>query len=327
MGFSIFKDKFNPELARLYNIKALALNRLIDSRVIVQSARQNGILVTDQDIAIEIQNNPVFKNKSGEFDMDLYQRILRANRFTQNKFENMIRERMYHMKIASLVKMGVRLSPYEITKQYIVENDRITLKSLVLEPEKLKVSVSPLDISAILKDGSAVVSSYYNKHISEYKKPDKVKASHILIKPEGKTEEAVKTAKKKITEIAKKVTVKNFKQMAKKHSQGPSAKTGGDLGTFDEKSMDPEFSKTAFSMRPGTLSKPVKSRSGWHIIYVEKKIPGFEKSLTSIERKIAKTLVTQKKQKDMASKKAREVAEALKDKKRLNKLIAKLNLK
>jgi len=324
---SILKDKFTDELARLYNIRAITLERLIDTKLLVQTAMKNGIIVSDQDVATNIQNNPLFKGKDGKFDLDLYQRILRVNRFTPEKFENMVRERLYSEKITSLIRAGIRLSPEEIKKQYISENDRISLRYLELNPVWLEVSISPIEVSKMIKEEEKTISDYYKEHISEFKQPDRVKAKHILIKPASDSSDDTKKARKKIEEIAGKLTPENFKEMAKKYSEGPSAKTGGDLGIFNRKTMDPSFTKAAFSLKEGQISKPVKSNFGWHLIFLEKKYPAFERSLASAEKLIARELITKKKQKEMGSKKAREIVETLRYPSKLRKIIAELKLK
>ncbi len=66
----------------------------------------------------------------------------------------------------------------------------------------------------------------------------------------------------------------DFAELAKKHSTGPSGKDGGDLGFFGEDMMVPPFSKAAFALKPGEVTrKPVKTRFGWHVIKVEARRP------------------------------------------------------
>ncbi len=103
-----------------------------------------------------------------------------------------------------------------------------------------------------------------------------VKASHILICYAGaqrcdaaiyKTKEE---AKKKIEEIKKEVTVKNFVTLAKKYSTEPSAaQTGGELGWFSKGQMVVEFENAAFSIATGTISNVVETSFGYHIILKE----------------------------------------------------------
>lgn len=86
----------------------------------------------------------------------------------------------------------------------------------------------------------------------------KVRASHILVSSQEK-------AKSILEEIKKGA---DFAKLAKKHSECPSSKKGGDLGFFSKGRMVPEFEKAAFSLNPGEVSGPVKTEFGYHLIKV-----------------------------------------------------------
>jgi peptidyl-prolyl cis-trans isomerase C len=60
----------------------------------------------------------------------------------------------------------------------------------------------------------------------------------------------------------------DFAALAREHSTGPSATKGGDLGIFTEDRMVEEFSAVAFKLKAGQVSKPVKTKFGYHIIKV-----------------------------------------------------------
>ena len=60
-----------------------------------------------------------------------------------------------------------------------------------------------------------------------------------------------------------------FEELAKEHSEGPSAVSGGDLGWADPKSYDSAFTDALASMKIGELHKPFRSSFGWHIILLE----------------------------------------------------------
>lgn len=92
-------------------------------------------------------------------------------------------------------------------------------------------------------------------------------ASHILVK----TTELVSDteARRKIDEIKGKLdNGGNFAELAKQYSGDNSASRGGDLGWLDQGATVPEFEKAMNALPLNTISDPVKSPFGWHIILV-----------------------------------------------------------
>lgn len=86
------------------------------------------------------------------------------------------------------------------------------------------------------------------------------KARHILVKDEDE-------AKKLIKELDKKA---DFAELAKKHSLGPTGKSGGELEWFDKDQMVKPFAEAVAAMKPGTYTKePVQTQFGWHIIELQ----------------------------------------------------------
>ena len=104
-----------------------------------------------------------------------------------------------------------------------------------------------------------------------------VKASHILIRvaQDASPSDTVK-AFKKIRSFAK--NIKNpdtdFGKLAMEQSQDPSAKQNkGDLGYFKAFQMVYPFENAAYQTEVGKVSKPVRTRFGYHLLYVEDKRP------------------------------------------------------
>ena len=85
-------------------------------------------------------------------------------------------------------------------------------------------------------------------------------------------------AETKIKEIKAKLDAEpeKFAEIARDVSECPSGAKGGDLGEFPRGVMVPEFEEAAFSLPVGVISEPVKTKFGWHIIKVTKKIPAVE---------------------------------------------------
>ncbi len=99
-----------------------------------------------------------------------------------------------------------------------------------------------------------------------------VQAAHLLICYKGApgctgtlTKEEVLA---KISDLKKQATPQNFSQLVKTNSTEPGAgDRGGDLGSFKKGQMVPAFETMAFSMPVGSISDPVETQFGYHLIY------------------------------------------------------------
>ncbi len=108
-----------------------------------------------------------------------------------------------------------------------------------------------------------------------------VKASHILVE----TEETAQEIAKQLAEGA------DFAEMAKEKSTDRGTKDkGGDLGYFSWGRMVSPFQDTAFAMQVGTISKPLESQFGWHIIKLEDRRQVQTKDFAEEKAKIERTL-------------------------------------
>ena len=133
--------------------------------------------------------------------------------------------------------------------------------------------------------------SYYNQHRDQYRVPEQVKVSHILIKtplagPDGKVDEkGVAEAQHRAEDLLKQLKGgAKFEDLAKKYSEDPgSAKEGGSLGWIGKGRTVPEFEKAAFSLPKGQISDLVKSSYGFHIIRVDDKQDAHMKTLDEVK--------------------------------------------
>ena len=86
--------------------------------------------------------------------------------------------------------------------------------------------------------------------------PDKVHCAHILVKSESEAKVVLERLKKG----------EKFGRVARAVSRCPSAKRGGDLGTFTRGKMVKEFENAAFALQKGQVSGVVKTKFGFHVI-------------------------------------------------------------
>jgi peptidyl-prolyl cis-trans isomerase C len=133
---------------------------------------------------------------------------------------------------------------------------------------------------------------FFENNPQFFKKPEEVKASHILIQVKADDDEEKKlAAKQKIETIQEKLTAgEDFAELAKTFSEGPSGANGGDLGYFDRKKMVKPFSDAAFALEPGQISDIVQTRFGYHLIRVIDKKPKSSYAFDNIKPQLVQML-------------------------------------
>lgn len=116
---------------------------------------------------------------------------------------------------------------------------------------------------------------YYDNHPEFFTEPEKIKASHILIRIEETSNTAQKEeALEKIKEIKKKFEAgEDFAALATTYSEGPNNIQGGDLGYFQRGQMVKPFEDAAFSLKTGEISDIVETQYGYHLIKVTNRQP------------------------------------------------------
>jgi peptidyl-prolyl cis-trans isomerase C len=145
------------------------------------------------------------------------------------------------------------------------------------------------------------VKTYYEANILKFQTPEQVQARHILLKiAPGATAEQKAELKTQIVGYKAEVAEKgpeHFKALAKAHSACPSSAKGGDLGFFGRGQMVPEFDAVAFDLKPGTVSEPVLTQFGWHILLVENKREAGTRPLKDMQEELRTRLSQETKDK------------------------------
>lgn len=112
------------------------------------------------------------------------------------------------------------------------------------------------------------------KEVEDSGQPSEVKASHILVSFKGadRADDQVVRSKKEAKAEAERIRKmiveegKDFAELARKHSDGPSKTKGGDLGKFKFEVMAKPFSEAAFALSVGSVSEVVETGFGFHVI-------------------------------------------------------------
>ena len=317
-----------------------AAEQLIDEKVMVAEAERIGLRATDQELADELQHgqlatilfpNGAFIGREG------YEDFLQRNDLTVPQFEKMEKDFILARKLRALINGSVSVTDSELRHEFERRNTKVKFEYAVLSQDEIRKAIHPTDAelkafyernkatyansipekrkvkfvlidTAKLEAQAAItpqeLQAYYNQHLDDYRVPEQVKVSHILIKTplagaDGKIDsKGVEEAKKKAQDILNQLKAgAKFEDLAKKYSEDPgSGKQGGSLGWMGRGRTVPEFEKTAFSLPKGQLSGLVQSSYGYHIIRIDDKQQAHVKPLAEVKDQIEPVLKQQKAQ-------------------------------
>jgi parvulin-like peptidyl-prolyl isomerase len=104
----IYKEKFDEEMQKKLNLKESILNSLIENRVLLIAAKNNGVSVDDDELNEAIRNDPAFM-KNGSFDNEIYVNRLRLNRLTPEAYESLKRQEMTVNKVRRVIELSAVL--------------------------------------------------------------------------------------------------------------------------------------------------------------------------------------------------------------------------
>lgn len=173
-------------------------------------------------------------------------------------------------KIEIIQKMVQKELFLQVAKKDKIEQSAEFLKQLEILKKDLMLNIwlKKQMNYMIVSDGDA--KQFYNNNIKSFTEPTMISARHIVVKTQDEAKNIILALKK----LTGKILKDTFVAIAKNYSiDVNSRENGGDLGEFSKDGMSADFSNAAWNLKAGTISlTPVKTRHGYHIIYVEKRI-------------------------------------------------------
>ncbi len=278
-------------------IKQSVMNGLIQQKLIANTAESMGFVVSLEEIKNEIKNLPYFK-RNEQFDVNLYRNVLQSNGYTPTQFEELISNDLKQKKVDELFSTTL-VSENAVKDILNFKNNGVNVHAIKISRQSLAplVSVSEQEIKDYISKPENLKSleAAYTENYAKYNQAEEVKARHILIKGENDAK-----ALEKVKALRAKVTPANFGTVAGKESEDPTGKTnGGDLGWFSRGRMVPEFDDVAFKMAKGSISEPIKTQFGYHLIYVEDKKASATKPLAAVQNELAQLAIQKTKAQDL----------------------------
>lgn len=266
-----------------------AWQQLVHERVLLQQVAKRDIRVTNEEIYTylkfspppELQAVPSFQT-DGRFDYQKYMMTMadpQAAPFWAS-IEPFIQSDIMKLKLQEMVIGAAAVSEEEIKQSFLGAN------------EKVKVGVVNVSFDRFSRPPPETpeeeMKAYFDEHLDDYHLDERRGLNIVLLEKEPKPYDW-EVSYNRVKQIYDSVQAgRDFAELAKLYSADGTAKDGGDLGWFNQGQMVPEFDKMVFNMQPNTVSEPVRTQFGWHIIKLHDKKEEIEKASAQAESKSVK---------------------------------------
>ncbi|MGH9316388.1 MAG: peptidylprolyl isomerase [Thermoanaerobaculia bacterium] len=340
----LYQGNLSPELLRAMDLPRQVLENMIDRILELEAARRLHLKVTDEEVAQAIVNISAFQDNGQFIGREKYERLLRSNGSTPERFEEEFRESLLLEKYSQLVRSSLLVPDAEVRREFASRNDKASIEYLRIPTGRLSNPTPPGDpdlktyferhreryrapeqrrIKYLLVDRSRIrakimipeteLRTEYERRTDSFRAPEQVNASHILIQidpSKGETADAdAKARAERILARARKA--EDFAKLANENTEDPSGKgNGGQLPPFSRGQMAPEFDQAAFDMSPGEIRGPIKTRFGYHVIKLNFKIAAHVRPFEEVRAQLSSEL-TERRAEAETDRRARELAEKI----------------
>ena len=316
-----FAQRYNRNITdeEIERIKNEVLDDLIVRALILQTAGNEGIVVSDHELALSIMEMRQFQDEEGRFDEELYTQELERYRQNRATFEENQREDLTVQRTEALIRRSIQVSEAEVREQYDKDNHQLNLEFVRVSSTQFRADVdaSEAPVAEFLAANEPDCRQYYDDNYERlYHKPKRVQASQIFMAigpedPPSLTEE-VRAHMQAVLEQAR-AGATPFEDLASEFSEHRTAAYGGDLGFFDEnREGDPygeeAFKAMAFSMEVDAISEIVETTKGLHIIRVESIEEATTQEFEEVKLEIAERLLVDEEAPELARQFAEEIA-------------------
>jgi peptidyl-prolyl cis-trans isomerase SurA len=139
------------------------------------------------------------------------------------------------------------------------------------------------------------IQKYYDEHKQEFMRPEQVALRSIEVNTTGKDATEVADLKKKAETARKRIQDgEDFGEIAKRYSDGATAKQGGYLGQYKRGELSKELEDTVFKMKRNDLTEVMETKQGFLIMQVLEHYDEGEQSLAKVENEINEKLYAQR---------------------------------
>jgi len=176
----------------------------------------------------------------------------------------------------ALATQGLTMATYRARVKAEIEKSQLVNREI-----RQRVNVSPQEIER-----------YYQTHLPDYATSARVRVRDIFFGVPADADEAevahIRAKADEVRQLAR--DGRDFGALARQFSEGPGADKGGDLGSFERGQLDAALEDTAFRLKPGEVSEPIRTATGFHLLRAEGDVAAAHKPLDEVKDSIREAL-------------------------------------
>lgn len=222
----------------------------------------NGTLISPEDIAREVQYHPANSPEEG-INLATEALIIRTLLLQQAK------------------KLGITVNNSDSKNG---SNDN--------QAEEMIISMLIDQEASAPQASNEECQRYFEANRNKFRTSDLLEVRHILLATDPDNEQQQDKAKQSAIALIKTLqqSPEKFSELTREYSDCPSKEAGGSLGQLSKGQTTPEFEQQVFPLNQGLAKHPITTRYGYHVVCVDRKIPGQPLEFSHVSEKIAQYL-------------------------------------
>ncbi len=351
-------ESFQRSLVDTPESRRQVLDWMIDEALFRGAGQELGLLVTPERLRDEIQGIPSLQ-VAGQFSPELYRDLLARQRMTASGLEQELTKDIQSSILPETIGRSAIVPPAYIDGFIALRDQKRSFRYLELpvpvlaqspDEEALKahyeanvdkyrsdetvsieyIVLDPASVPVVEEVDDETLRQRYEEAGRRFVEPEQRLASHILIRVPANADAATESealAKAEAALAQARAEGADFAAIAREVSEDPGSRnTGGDLGWLERGFTDAAFEEALFAMSAGTLSEPVKSAEGWHVIQLREVREEVAKPFEDVREELRAEYVSSERERELSDRAARMYDLILKDPTALESTAADLGL-
>ncbi len=311
---AVLGDNFTAQKAKAMGVTENVLNSLIQRKIFAEGAKEMGLLINDDLVSREIRDDDRFKSPSGTFDRLRFNETIQRAGLSEDSYILLYKRQLLQDQFLSGINIGQAVPRPLLESMYKYRNEKRSMNFIKIEHSSIRkiakatveglrrfhennarqftapefraitlVQLQTKDIVDEIKVSDIEIKESYDDRIDEFKTPETRKIQQILVSDKTKSDE-----------IYKKIIAGGKFEIVAKDLANLDPQTL-ELGTLTRSQLPiKELTDTAFKILENTISSPVKSPLGWHILRVSKITLAKQKMLFEVKAELKKSIATEK---------------------------------